>query len=179
CHDFNRSTLQNSAWRRRATAQPSASTACIHRPRTLSTCTLSERWSFPVRNGKTLRAFFSAGLLGFLKLQKTRCTACIAMDLESVVVLPGDVQPSRLTHDAADAERLTLKSCLIVLLQIPRVSRPNSFGIQRKTFEVTLARCRHAMPPIFTHDGDPIAGQIDWSDRFGGLRRPTLSSLCL
>src|SRR5262245_17412392 len=50
CHYFKRATLQNSTRGRRATAQSCASAACIRWPRTLSTCTLSERWSFKVRN---------------------------------------------------------------------------------------------------------------------------------
>ena len=94
-------------------------------------------------------------------MQQARLRARVEIHLQRVVVLPGDVQPPGLTHDAADAECLALQARGIVLCEIPGVGRTRAGLIQRHAFVVALLRSLDAMAPVFADDRNPVAGEID------------------
>ena len=82
----------------------------------------------------------------------------VELDLQRVVVLPGDVQPAGLPHDAADAVRLALIARRVVLGQVPGVGDSAAFGGERHAGVVALRRRHHAEAPVFGDERHPIAG---------------------
>ena len=62
------------------------------------------------------------------EVQEPRLLTGVELHLQRVVVLPGDVQPTRLAQDAADAERLALIAGGIVFGEVPGVGDAAAFG---------------------------------------------------
>ena len=109
--------------------------------------------------------------LALVEVQEPRLLTGVELHLQRVVVVPGDVQPSRLARDAADAVRLALIAGGVVLGQIPRVGDAAAFGVERHAGVVAFRRRHHAEAPVFSDQRDPVAGRIEDSRRLWRARR--------
>ncbi len=137
-------------------------------------------------------------------MEQTRLRAEIGFELERVIVLPGDMQVGRLSHDAGRAISLALIAFGFIFGGIPfqgslsalglvgdvsvfggidaeadRASAArNHNGSGRADAEVAFRGGEHAQVPILGDDGGPVAGQIDRGHRLGGRRRRRRGRLC-
>jgi hypothetical protein len=65
-----------------------------------------------------------------VEIQDACLSAGIKLHLECVVVLPCDVQASRLPDDSPDSKSFALKAGRIIFRQIPRIRNPRTFGAE-------------------------------------------------
>src|SRR5262249_6071743 len=127
----------------------------------------------------TLPRLLRRRLFRFVEIDQSRLRTGIEFHLQRIVILPGDMQPARLPHDAAYAEGFALQSGLIILRQIPCIGDTNTLRSEWQTFKISSARCRHAMSPVFTYNRNPIAREIDRSDGLGWLRAALSATLSI
>ena len=120
----------------------------------------------------------------------------VRLNLERVVVLPGDVEMCRLSHHTRRAVRFALVSFGFVLHRIPLHSRLGAFCLVRNTAaqrwvrtqpicsgtwtadrsgrpdaEVALWHAQHSQPVVFCDHCGPVPGQIDGGRRLRCWRR--------
>ena len=163
-HDLQRSALIDGTCECRASALSPASTTRSNRSRAVSDLRTNRSSpapssrTFPLRCGKPLPGLLTRWLFRPIEGQQARLSAGIKFHLERVVVLPGNVQPSRLSHNPADSECFALKAGRIVLFKIPGVCHPSAFGIHGDALHIALLWCLHTMAPIFANNGHPITG---------------------
>src|SRR5690349_1889840 len=183
CRDnFQVSAFQNRGrWRRTASKSlPTTSSVPGSRGSGPASATLPQSRSFPLRERNPLPGFVGffrrAWHLRLIEIQKARLGSRIEVHLQRVVVLPGDVQPPGLTHNAANTESLTLDPSLIIFREIPCIGDTPAFCVERKTLIVPFARRCHPVTPVFTDNRDPVSGEFDRRHRLGRYRRAPLSS---
>src|SRR6185295_16456354 len=99
------------------------------------------------------------------EVQEPGLRARVEIDLESVIVLPFDVQPTWYPHDRRCAVGFALLARGFVLGRIPVVRGLLPLVVERDTGSVALGRSHHAIKPVFGHQGNPVAGDIDGSLR--------------
>src|SRR5439155_12965552 len=86
----------------------------------------------PSRNRVALPAAVArGGLRGVAEMKQPRLRAGIRLDLQRLLVLPGDVHAAGDAHDIADAVRSTRVAVGGVLRGIPGVGRAPRGGVER------------------------------------------------
>ena len=99
-------------------------------------------------------------------MQQTGLRASVSFDLESHVVLPGDMQAAgtlHYSHRAIGFARVTFGS---VFIGIPGVGSAARERVERHVGDVAFLRL-HAEAPFVDDLRHPVAGEIDGSGRFG------------
>src|SRR5688572_16111748 len=129
--------------------------------------------TFPIGTREALPRLLRGRLCGAIEIQQPCLRAGVVLELQRVVVLPRDPQPSRLTIDAANAERAALVAALIVGLEIPGLRHAarllvdgNAGGSGR-----ILRRRHHAPAPVLRHHRYPRAAEVHRAARPRRLRR--------
>ncbi len=117
-------------------------------------------------------------LFRFVELEEARLGAGIEIDFQRAVVLPRDVQPPGLPHDAADTEGLTLVPGLVVLCQIPHVRDPSSLRAERNTRVVAFLGSDHPPAPVLGDNGHPVSRRVKRGGRPGRSSRRLRRLLC-
>jgi hypothetical protein len=154
-HDFQRSISRSGTWKKSTGAHDTGRTVPGR-----------DRHALPV----------AAGAAGRPESEPASLRARVGFELQRLIVLPGDVNPSRQAHDSSGAVRSALFASGFIAGRIPRVGHLTCRCVQRHAREVAFRRCRHAEAPVLGDERDPVARQIDGrggSRRCRGLRRTT------
>ena len=96
--------------------------------------------------------------------------AVVGLELQRVVVLPGDVQARRPAHQAGRAVRLALFAGGFVLGRVPRLRDLLARGVDRNAAIVAVRRRDHPPAPVLGDDRDPVAGEVDRAPARAGRR---------
>src|SRR5688572_7220684 len=124
-----------------------------------ATTTAATRAGVPGRNRMTLQRALRRSR-SRAEMQEARLLAGIHVDLERVVVGPGDIQPAR---DAQAAARP------VGAAWIPWCRRGGRAGRGAAAVELSASAAahargrrirRHALDPVLRDDGDPVTGQV-------------------
>ena len=86
------------------------------------------------------------------EMEQARLRAGVGLDLQRVVVLPGDVQAAGHAHDGGRAVRFALQAGGFVLGRIPGIDHLAGVGVERDAGGVALERRHHAPAPVFGDD---------------------------
>src|SRR5687768_4627080 len=77
--------------------------------------------TFPQREREALPGLLGGRLFGAIEMQQPRLRPGVELELQRLVVLPGNPYASRLTHDAANAKRPALVAGGVVGSEVPRL----------------------------------------------------------
>ena len=105
------------------------------------------------------------------KGEQARLCAGVGLDLQRVVVLPGDVDSAGHAHDAAHAVRPALLAGCFVSRRIPGAGRLTARRVERHACDIAFRRRRHPIPPVLADDRHPVAREVDGGRRPSRLRR--------
>src|SRR5688572_45139 len=141
----------------------------------------ADAWTLEISSGETLPRLFGRRLCRAIEVQQPRLRAGVVLQLQRVVVLPGDPDPARLARDPADAEGLALIPCFVVGFDVPRLRHLAAFAIDRNACgnAAVLRGGDHAPAPVFSHDRHPGTGEIDGIACACGLRRTARAGAAL
>src|SRR5262245_33480681 len=177
--DFDDGAVERTSSRRRHAAKALASTTGnITEPcspadaklsfRTLST-SRSPNGTFPSGTRIPLPRFLTVRLLRLIEREEPCLSAGVEVQLQGVVVEPGDMQAARLTHDATHTVRFALIAGGIVFRQVPESCHAPPLFVKRNARDVALPGRDHTPTPVFGHHGHPIPSHVDRRQRAGGL----------